>query len=75
MQKMAEKAINPNRYFRQDRFYLFCALRMQKYQYPDSEWILIPREFKFSLVANFRDFVTSDDVISVLICIPSALFS
>ena len=27
-----QKATNPNRYFRQDRFYIFCALEMQKHQ-------------------------------------------
>jgi len=30
-----------------------------------------PREFEFSLFAKFRDLLISDDVISVLICIPS----
>jgi len=27
-----QKAVYSNKYFRQDRFYLFCALEMQKHQ-------------------------------------------
>ena len=38
-----QKAINSNKYFRQDRFYLFCALRMQKHQLSKSEWIFPKR--------------------------------
>jgi len=66
-----EKALNSNKYFRQDRFYLFCALRMQKYQFSKSEWIFFTWAFQFSLIAKFRALLTSDDVISVLICISS----
>jgi len=39
-----QKAINSNTYFRQDQFYLFRALRMQKkHQFSKSEWIFQKR--------------------------------
>jgi len=39
------------------------------------QWLdVFPREFEFSLAAKFRDLLTSDDVIGVLICILSAEF-
>jgi len=36
--------------------------------------VIFPREFEFSLLGKFRDLFTSDDVISVLICMSSVEF-
>jgi len=66
-----QKAINSNTYFRQHQFYLFRALKMQKkHQFSKSEWIF-PSDFEFSFSAKFSDLLTSNEVISVLICISS----
>jgi len=38
-----QTAINSNKYFRQDRFYLFYALGMQKHHFSKREWIFPKR--------------------------------
>ena len=67
-----QKAINSNTYFRQDQFYLFisCLKNAKKHQFSKSEWIF-PSDFEFSFLAKFSDLLTSNEVISVLICISS----
>ena len=67
-----QKVINSNKYSRWDRFYLFCALEMQKHQFWNRNWIFFASEFSFS--AKFCDLLTSDDAIDVLICISSLKF-
>jgi len=66
-----KKPINSNTYFCQDQFYLFRALRMQKNISSQKESGFFPSDFEFSFSAKFRDLLTSNDVISVLICISS----
>jgi len=67
-----QKTINSNTYFRQDQFYLFisCLKNAKKHQFSKSEWIF-PSDFEFSFLAKFSDLLTSNEVISVLICISS----
>ena len=63
--------MNLNRYFRQDRSHLLCALGMQKnVNYSQTVSAFFPKElFELSLLAKLRDLLTSDDVIIALICI------
>jgi len=68
-----QKATNFNKYFRQVASIYFVPWEYKNISCQKSSGFF-PSDFEFSFSAKFRDLLTSDYVISVLICISAIAF-